>query len=457
MLASRREHMLRSRAGSDGACLRSLRMTVVCGALAMLTVGCSDSVLTGLPPRHFSVERRMDVTPPGPTTVTLGFRNPNSSLDSISLTSYPAKSFIELTVSGLITSTRYDGVKATYGPIGDNRGGRTLVRVWHSDGTWDGIESSDGVPTPDSAHTTWVDSGIVLKGNAFAERASSTGDGTCGTKPCYAYSGSQTFTVRYIPVGLTVTTSPDSVPSPGGVTSVAALPAYLFHGAAIPDSIEDWRWIPRGGIPFSPADSANKCPHPGQPASAYCYPHIYVTGTLYADAIVNGYSQTGSVKIRMPCPTGDTALDNHPALEDKLLDLLGQEWQAADPYNSNVAARQEYGGVTYQDSTGTWQNYMDPQGSGTPCGGSISIPSGIHGHYWETHDHPDSARTPAYPTCSNNPHAAFGAGPSDTDFKYLPDSATGLVMDYYYMYRYDQHSTLARIPRFNKSKNCRVI
>lgn len=436
---------------------------LVIGAFVLAGAACADFSPTGtraVPSRHILG----DVSPPPDSTVTLGFSNPHATWDSTFAESFPDTAFIQITFSGLDTAVRYDGLLSVYGPLGDIRGGRDGLRVTRPNGTLAIYQPSAHLPTPDTLKVTWVDSAIVL-GTALANRSPSTGDDyTCllGNLPvyCYTYSGKQTYTIHYIRVGLAVKASPDTVSRPGIKALVTAAPTYSFNGQKIPYTVTGWKWIPRG------LDGQTQ---PCSGTLVSCWTAIWETGTMYADAVVNGFSETDSTEIHAYCPSGDTALDNSPARE-AILDLLGKEWRHADPNDSVKANRREQAGWAYQNATtGAWTDWMNPTGGTDACDSAPGAAPGIadSSYSFFVHVHPFAPFEQLPSTeCPGREGAEYKPGPSPGDRQYLQDqvkqrslvpSSQGIVMDSTTIYRFPVHGKPVPIPRYNKAAGCRVI
>jgi hypothetical protein len=357
-------------------------------------------------------------------------------------------------------------VVSTYGPVGNFRGGRDGLHVMNPNGTSAIYQPYVNASSGDTALSLWIDSAIV-QGTAYARRGASTNDGTClGNVPCYTYSGTQTFTAAYIRVGLKLVPiggGPYDTVAVGGTAWFGAYPLYTFHGAAIPDSITRWWWVPHGVI------GTTALPGGCLSGSTSCSFRVNETGSIFANGIVNGFGEIVEHKITVPCPTGDTAFGNHLRLRDALLDGLGQLWQNADPYDTATTNRLEQAGWVYQDSTGQWQPWMNPTGGTDACDSNTgSGPAGVlMGAFWgPIHVHPFGKHATLPSTnCPGREGGTYASRPSKDDVKILQDDAlaagqpgmNGVVMDADNIYRYATDGKWVKSPRYNSANGCRVI
>ena len=434
------------------------------GALMVAGAACTDAPPTGT--RAMPLSRPLtDVLPPPDSTVTLGFSNPHATWDSSFFESFPDTALIQITFSGLDTARRYDGLVSVYGPLGDIRGGRDGLRVTRPNGTVAIYQPFAHLPTPDTLKATWVDSAIVA-GTALANRSPSAGDGNqclLGNLPvpCYTYTGKQTYTIHYIRVGLVVSSSPDTVSRPGVAAVVSATPTYRFNGQTVPYSMSDWRWVPRGLV-------GRTLPCPGTVTS--CWSNIWETGTMYADAVVNGFSETDSTEIHAYCPSGDSVLDNSPARE-AILELLGQEWRNADPNDSVKANRREQAGWVYQDpTTGRMVPWMNPTGGTDACDswpgtGPAGLPGSAFTYFVHVHPFGKNEQLPST-KCPGRENGTYDPSPSPHDRSFLrqevhdngvPTSAQGIIMDKNNIMRFPLKGKFVPIPRYNSAAGCQVI
>jgi hypothetical protein len=402
---------------------------------------------------------------PADSTVTLGFSNPpNYTVDSTPFFTLADTAFLQITYSGFISFTRWDGTQmGHYGPVGDYRGGRDGLSHHLASG-WFIIQPSNSFYGPDTLLQTIVDSTITSgTGPFYARRASSSGE-TCIVNgiqtPCYTYSGTQTFAIHFIQVPLQMTAPlGKTVSGPGGVDEIVAT-TMSYGGNHVPFQMTEWSWTPRGLVsnPKGKTNVDSLC----VTSNYLCWPAFWETGTVRGTATVNFYpAETASVEIFVPCPTGDTGLDNHPAMRDSLLNALGSAWRKSNPNDPNRANHKEQAG--WMDSAGVFHpNFDAPMPNGDDA--CNSTPGSTPNHaYMPVHVHPFAPHVDSTPATNCFGHDAgvpIAAGPSrlgpKSDMHFLGTfGLEGLVMDKDSIYRYNRKQVVKAVPRY--SGTCQVI
>ena len=192
--------------------------------------------------------------------------------------------------------------------------------------------------------------------------------------------------------------------------------------------------------------------------------------------LINGVVKTASAYVHIYCPTGDSVLDNSPALEP-ILDLLDQEWHAADPNDTTTANRREQMGAVFTNpATGNTDEWMNPNQQsdggdacnsylGTGPGAGINPPTD---YQYLVHVHPFGPFDflPVTNCKNHDPGGQYAPAPSGADEQFIgdgidsdeiPPGAQGIVMDSAFIYRFDRHGVIKTSFRYNAGAQCQVI
>jgi hypothetical protein len=256
---------------------------------------------------------------------------------------------VEMAFSGVITVTPYSGQPYQTDPRGRPWGFSSCVEgvyaLSNTDGPWTAGPCTQTGQFPSSGYQS-------VRGAVSARWM-----GPIPNPPEYQSSYSGSFTVSYTRVRGTGTVKASKyVVQPGGAVTFTARvsPTTVGNGVSVPYGVR-WRWVPDqpGG-----SNPAMKCG-----PWLVCTTNIPVSGTMFADFVINGEAMSEPVHIRViPCLTGDSLLDSLP-----LLDAMKLAWDSSYPGGPGSGRRERTWGLDC-NSFGECEitlNPIDP--STTPC------------------------------------------------------------------------------------------
>jgi hypothetical protein len=193
--------------------------------------------------------------------------------------------------------------------------------------------------------------------------------------PCYNYDGG-TISVAVFKPPIQVTFGPDTVtqPSPGHIVQFnVVFSPTTFEGRLMNFGAMRWLFQPDGGTASQVCGITNACSFVPQKS-----------GTLYADVVAQGDSMRFTARVKVPCVTTDTLLNNSAGFRQLLADAIN-----GSNLGATASLRRERGGqVRCIGGTCTFE-LNPPVPTDTPCS-SAQGPDLANGVVIQIHSHPFS-------------------------------------------------------------------